>query len=156
MNMNMNISQMKRSLDEIVPESNENESKKSKNMKDTHTNEITNEIINNLFNTNNNNKNESINNNLDDENEDNLEDFEDLDDLGNMLISIVNNKNILNKIDNHYDANVLYKINLNLLRLNGFIVKRLNELKQKKECEINSKINLLRHELIKINKFKFC
>lgn len=150
----MNISQMKRSSDEMVPEGNENESKKLKNIKDVYTNEITNEIINNLFNTNiNNNKNESINNNLDDENED---DLEDLDDLGNMLISIVNNKNILNKIDNHCDANVLYKINLNLLRLNGFIVKRLNELKQKKECEINSKINLLRHELIKINKFKFC
>ena len=127
--MNMNISQMKRSLDEIVPEGNENESKKSKNIKDVDTN------------------------NTDDS--DDSDDFENLDNLENMLLSIVNNKNILNKIDNHYDPNVLYKINLNLLRLNGSIIKRLNELKQKKECELNSKINLLKQELTRLNKFKF-
>jgi len=148
--MSINIQQMKRSSDEIVPEGNENESKKSKNIKDVYTNEITNHLFNSNNNKNeslNDNKNELLNNNLDDE--DDEDDLEDLDNLENILSSIANNKNIFNKIDNHCDANLLYKINLHLLKFNRCLVKRLNELKKKKECELNNKIFSLRVELKK-------
>jgi hypothetical protein len=88
------------------------------------------------------------NKNLNDSNDSNIP-------LENMLLSMITDENIFHKMHNHDNINLLYLINLNLLKLSGCVIRRLLDLKKKKECEINNKINLLKNDLIRLNSINY-
>lgn len=93
----------------------------------------------------------SMNNNLLSTNDD----VNDINELENKLLSIISNENIFNLIQNNDNINLLRKINFNLSKLNNSVIKRLVELKKKKESEINDRINMLKNDLMKLNSNNF-
>lgn len=137
----------------------ENKSKKLRIIKNTdNTISINNDSIESMIDKNevDNNLSISVNNepNKLTSVEENLDDSSNIS-LENRLLSIIMSEDILNKMNNHDNINLLYIINLNLLKLSGCVIRRLLELKKKKECEINNKINLLKNDLIRLNSINY-
>lgn len=72
----------------------------------------------------------------------------------NKIMSLLNNNNFADFIKNNDDINVLFNLNMNLLKLNNLVVARVFELKEARKVEVLKRYNSIKKELDHLDKIK--